>query len=119
MYALISELRIGNVVFARTDGQPAFVPVVVTPSEFVRAVTGHRIFEPIPLDKNWLSSFGFKEDKERRFFEKNGVVVDYFPDDAIGFRVHGFEVDHVHNLMNLYYCLVGEEMADGDIVITI
>lgn len=75
------------------------------------------MFEPIPLDEEWLVKFGFiysngvswSMDKEY-----NGLVVaDDDSDDWYAVEWYGASlttVTYVHQLQNLYYALTGEEL---------
>jgi hypothetical protein len=65
--------------------------------------------EPIPLTEEWLLKFGF-ENNRLGLFDCIKVVED------IGFHIyfiqrHLKEVQYVHQLQNLYFALIGEELT--------
>jgi hypothetical protein len=65
--------------------------------------------KPIPLTEEWLLKFGFKNNR-LGLFDCIKVVED------IGFHIyfiqrHLKEVQYVHQLQNLYFALVGEELT--------
>ena len=138
------ELRIGNWVmdvsnpdnpfekqWTFTDYHHAYDALDGNVSDFYRLG-----FEPIPITKEWLERFGFKEEDKSEpehgnfwtkwiydyaysfayaaFRDDWGIYIEYtdspFPPD------HGkkYFIDcgykHIHQLQNLYYALTGEEL---------
>jgi len=107
----VTELRINNwVQFKHTE-----TPVRVTLGDFVmaREYKDERLddYEPIPLTEEWLEKFGFE------YSDLNG-------DSGLWkippFQIYGkynqfiydyrLDVNYVHQLQNLFYCLTGEEL---------
>jgi hypothetical protein len=78
--------------------------------------------EPIPLTEEWLLKFGFE--KKYDTFEFNGLNVDgcvvHFSFDkwASEYEIENCDytevpsdIQHVHQLQNLYFALTGEELT--------
>jgi hypothetical protein len=74
---------------------------------------------PIPLTEEWLVKFGF-EDRSRTtdlYFIKGEFILGgsmnrLFPSihDEFGLNAFGIEIEHVHQLQNLYFALTGVEL---------
>jgi len=99
-----NELRIGNWVYdefkkkdIQTNGSFLFVP---------------EILKPIALTDEWLFKFGFAFNEwnqvwymSERYFKIDAIDGAYqFNDDLI--------IDSVHQLQNLYFALIGEELTE-------
>ena len=82
-------------------------------------------YNPIPLTEEWLLRFGFKRTKHKGIYQLIGECFDdlievrlYYNDKSIEVLdycehngVHLLtELKHVHQLQNLYFALVGEEL---------
>ncbi len=112
-----NDLRIGNWYNMSTKGD-----------DNIHQITGKDIWEfesdpiddiyyPIPITEEWLLKFGFKKCSNDTDFETkylyqindNFILLNeprgYFYIDACN-----NEVKHVHQLQNLYFALVGEEL---------
>jgi hypothetical protein len=69
-------------------------------------------FEPIPLTEDWLLKFGFKQDSDLKnsicrygiWFNKNNMEATYLSQKLI-------KIKYVHQLQNLYFALVGEDLT--------
>lgn len=81
--------------------------------------------EPIPLKEEWLLKFGFRitKDPEHNFYEKPFDIYHIQLKRLIGKNVFYLElnkpngvsylikqIQHVHQLQNLYFALTGEEL---------
>ena len=131
-----NELRIGNLVYIPKTDQIAEISLIAQEFEknaFIgvnKDVIGIgglllKDIEPIPLTEEWLLKFGFykfrknkfrikittfaileidieREDKLKCFIVKS----DFFRDERIVFRI----IKYVHQLQNLYFALIGEEL---------
>lgn len=76
----------------------------------------YKEWKPIPLTEDWLLNFGLKLDKHINGYD----ILVYFgdkrfwlniaecPNESAGFHV---ELKHVHQLQNLYFALIGEELT--------
>lgn len=107
-----NELRIGNLlVDYKGDVHHVCKRTIWTISE----VTNHG-YEPIPLTSEWLGKLGFA-DEDKNVFTKERLKIGL--DDNGGANwVFYFEqhlslhsMSYVHQLQNLYFALLGEELA--------
>jgi hypothetical protein len=106
-----TELRIGNYVYD-TLGKvnqidlEAITYIIKEPLNQV---------QPIPLTEEWLLKFGFYKNIDTELFEKDGFQIDlsvikclfYLPEFGDWYK----ELEYVHQLQNLFYCLCGEELT--------
>ena len=125
-----NEVRIGNLV-NYNDGEYGFddYVVIIEPHEIHTYRTiAERIknaeFHPIPITPEWLERLGF----EKRISPKGHenwvmysqhhfafVLREITP--FIGFTYHSYgtdhslQIDHVHQLQNLYHALTGQELT--------
>jgi hypothetical protein len=86
-------------------------------------------FKPIPLTEEWLLKFGFEKDESKDFMVNyhlkvnNDIFIQYeydfscalFADkkssiDELGVLPRHTNSKYVHQLQNLYYALIGEEL---------
>lgn len=117
-----NELRIGNYVLASIKPDNArFLEIECYDIMRVRENSGAYTYEPIPLTEEWLVRFGFKIDgvfcyldfnprMQIRFHDGNPAECDIVQDGKyIAFK-HG-HINHVHQLQNLYFALIGEELS--------
>ena len=85
-------------------------------------------YKPIPLTEEWLLKFGFVNidkgnndfitytDSEHNYYLQNDVrkkdgkylILDNSFDDLRAFSM--IDIEYVHQLQNIYYCLTGEEL---------
>ena len=111
-----NELRIGNYVSFNNFIQPQrevvvdgkfLLPFNKTNSEI------NNYYQPIPLTDYWLLNLGFEEeitcDVFPTFF-RNKINVN---DRVVYVSEYGFlnHIKNVHQLQNLYYALIGEELT--------
>jgi len=117
-----SELRIGNwVKVPTTDGSDVFTQI--EPSNFCHEWNSEisiESYNPIPLTEEWLVKFGFvriksssperwrKPDQINFKFGKWKSSCGIFMKGCNGL---GRNIDHVHQLQNLYFALTGEELT--------
>jgi len=101
------ELRIGNKV--DLYGSIATIETV----DFAGIGIAIKKGEPIPITKEWLLKFGFKEiltfDVFPTFF-KNKINVN---DGVVYVSEYGFlnHIKYIHQLQNLHFALIGEELT--------
>ena len=117
------ELRIGNWVISPHDD--TIQVVGINPEETLDilidkgGMASHRT-NPIPITKKWLKRLGFKlkTDYEINYLlspkDENGSRLNFRLLDKglkIQFNMfHAVEIQHVHQLQNLYFALTGEEL---------
>jgi hypothetical protein len=124
------ELRIGNYVNIglKSSGLRTDYDAITASGLMDLQVNKERssfIYEPIPLTEEWLVKFGFKKDDEDDYCFKGFHVEDRnlnlsLPIDKMlrlkdGFgcwSVGGYlrDVKYVHQLQNLYFTLINEEL---------
>ena len=124
------EVRIGNLVNYNEDGYgfDDYV-VIIEPHEIHTYRTiAERIknaeFHPIPITPEWLERFGFVKSISPKGHENwvmysqhhfAFVLREITP--FIGFTYHSYgtdhslQIDHVHQLQNLYHALTGQELT--------
>mgnify|MGYP000976602942 CR=1 FL=1 len=108
-----SELRIGNLVL------DAFGDICDI--DFIRICNVEKMkLQPIPITEEWLLKFGFRKDgmyyenahlQLSKIISKNGY--DCYCTD-LDFSVFMTELEHIHQLQNLYFALTGEELTLND-----
>ena len=73
--------------------------------------------EFIPLTEEWLLMFGFVKDEEGWIYieiKDNSFGMNYENNKWNFYWFHNVPLDHVHQLQNLYFALVGEELVIKD-----
>lgn len=113
-----NELRIGNWVYNHEPRKEYLLQVE----------SGNQIdFEseyylPIPLTEEWLLKFGFKTVRNsflsfQLIYEQYGLHFKVFKNGVISFVLKDRngkdeyrQINHVHQLQNLYFALTGEEL---------
>lgn len=128
-----NELRIGNVITPLTGTdirRPSGVPMVVLELHypFLKALLAKQNaaeeenwlelkyfdVEPIPLTEEWLLKLGHNDENKFSFFGEFGLVQRdgrYYLSYSDKYATTLFqEIEHVHQLQNLYYALRGEEL---------
>lgn len=115
-----NELRIGNLIHVDNH-----IAKVVSISEMGIATkiverasqsTNSGSRSPIPLTEEWLIRFGFKLDKDVYLLGLDNVLVIEFLEDYAQLATidsglcTGLDIEHVHQLQNLYFALTGEEL---------
>ena len=125
-----NEVRIGNLV-NYNDGEYGFddYVVIIEPHEIHTYRTiAERIknaeFHPIPITPEWLERLGFEKRISPKGHENwvmysqhhfSFVLREITP--FIGFTYHSYgtdhslQIDHVHQLQNLYHALTGQELT--------
>ena len=112
-----NELRLGNLIYAKlSSGKGRTAVHTVAAYNIVNiadGVTSSFIFEPIPLTEEWLLQFGFEH--TRYGFIKGGLHLDndfsLFIEDETGFNTWSVELKYVHQLQNLYFAIIGQELT--------
>ena len=122
------ELRIGNYVNG-IYSEGGFIGEVLTvdlegcliDTNGIYDLTSLKNIKTIPLTEKWLVKFGFEKVREDAF----DIQYKYFLENKNTFRVIGKSVsirsglsgitistniEHVHQLQNLYFALTGEEL---------
>lgn len=127
-----TELRIGNLV----NGVLTQKPYIIDAWALREMESGNyqnsqdtetKVFEPIPLTEEWLLKFGFsKQDYKMSgcYIYKLGtiIIMNSFLDNGrkdMGITVEGIspptwslaDLYFVHQLQNLYFALIGEELT--------
>jgi hypothetical protein len=122
------ELMIGNYLYCEYSGE--IIQVTEIKNDGVYASSNKTVIEryyyyeeihSIPIDEKWLTDFGF----EKRKNLNNTPTWIYFKDnerwmyqdwETLEFTIRPFglnnqtEIKYIHQLQNLYYCLVGKEL---------
>ena len=102
-----NELRLGNLVIDGHDVE------VVNYRMIEMLVKNQAEFDPIPLTEEWLLKFGFMK-IDGSFFKLSFLFYGLKIKDAIGFQFRkgefSIQLKYVHQLQNLYFALVGEEL---------
>ena len=104
-----SELRIGNLVMVKGK-------ITVMYSISNHNARDYSVIKPIPLSEEWLINFGFEN------IDTNVNGGDNYwglsrPDFILNrsfqsFQMNtGVDLEHVHQLQNLYFALTGEELT--------
>lgn len=108
------------------------VPIQVFPHLITRMVFNEdtlEMYEPIPLTEEWLNKSDLKKRGTRDIWDKGNFVIHYQRhNDAYSqlcqgkfyfstievtknFALTFYEIKHLHQLQNLYFALVGEELT--------
>ncbi len=74
---------------------------------------------PIPLSQKWLEKFGFEYSEFEDLYQKGGYDVDTKDNVYCHFYINEYgdwykDIEHVHQLQNLYFALTGEELTIKD-----
>ncbi|MDV3661661.1 hypothetical protein CMU70_14495 [Elizabethkingia anophelis] len=102
------EIRLGN--YLNHNG---FVPTIVDAIDIIHCKQYPEVYNPIELTEEWLLKFGFTHEViAYYYFEKiykkgSFTLSESFVLLDIDLNV---KVDYVHQLQNLYYALIGEEL---------
>lgn len=117
-----TEIRIGNLV--NFEGKPyeidsiAYVYPTLNTAEFGIGVVDWNNLEPIGLTEEWLLKFGFE--KVGVNFEKDWMLlwrnlktgtIDFVLNEPNSNKRKITQLRFVHQLQNLFYCLIGEELT--------
>ena len=110
-----SELRIGNLFIEEYSDK---IIKVIKLEKIIITFSGLFLdkwqAKPIPLNEEWLVKFGFETDNIEWW---NGIIsigiykdgLFYCPTGEISLRI-GKEIQYLHQLQNLYFTLIGEEL---------
>jgi len=126
-----TEMRVGNWAMGNKPFQLKANDIGLASAH--ELLTQKERWESIPLTEEWLINFGFKvetttnESRLKWTLGKFGIMqvlwmdedCDYTfnlwktPNGDLTYYAHGDipHIKHVHQLQNLYYCLVGEELT--------
>lgn len=98
------ELRIGNIVLNQFTGEPCKITVM----DISDIENGYKTREGFILSTEILEKCGFElYDEENKRWLFNSF---YYYNDCVWFDTSQIEIKYLHQLQNLYYCLVGEEL---------
>ena len=122
-----NELRIGNLVYGivyndETDEEThVLCKVLILDSVgetdypiWVESDSGHEFFdrfEPIPLTEEWLLKFGFEKTKYGFVKMTEIACLRIWEEDVTYSGTLIENIEHVHQLQNLYFALTGEELT--------
>jgi len=126
-----AELRIGNLYNSAKFNIPVECEMADMYEIYQRAEgatpdSSHvaQLFQPIPLDEQWLKKFGFEHRALRVFYIKipnrgwhlgikltsndEGIVM--IKNDGFDTAILNQDIKYAHQLQNLYHALTGEEL---------
>ena len=114
-----NDFRVGNLVFFKGEVKELGLWDFST---YIQTNIEH--YKPIPLTEEWLERFGFEKDEEYdegglvdyRFTLMNGSLefVSFWNSEEItgvNQPQTRIDVEHVHQLQNLYFALTGKELT--------
>ena len=112
----INQLRIGNLVLNSWEGNN--VEVTIDTLMSLESTGSNSKYKPIPLTEEWLLKFGFKKSNVYCFGNHKLIIESLMGDrHSCRYRVNPdesiwiSELHYVHQLQNLYFSLVGEELT--------
>lgn len=111
-----NELRIGNYLSDGKGGHREVLSFHPDWYEHGYGVTLFRDAEPIPLTEEWLLKLGWEKTSfgsEKAFRCRGQLIYEEWIDGVYHVRFHATNkrIQHVHNLMNLYFALTGKELT--------
>lgn len=109
----------GNTIFIQPE--PAINDTTLIPKE----VNGNYSISPIPITEKWLERFGFvkyyHEDRDSDYYWKGEILIYAYRTGELYFAsendngcypiVNTSEIKYVHELQNLYFALIKEEVG--------
>lgn len=121
------ELRIGNYIKLMLNHDD-YETLQVTIDDLSSIELKRAEFEPLELTEEWLLKFGFEQidksdndyitytDPNHDYYlqldvrrkDNKYIILDNSFDDLRAFSM--VDIEYVHQLQNLYYCLIGEEL---------
>lgn len=119
MAVKVEELRSGNWINSVNAGEAFALPT----TELFYIADNPEGYEPIPLTEEWLVKFGWGKSDEHEFanninphfvfifdthFKRLRLEVD---NNEASLDVPMPQIQHVHQLQNLYYALTGQELT--------
>jgi hypothetical protein len=118
MKANAQELRIKNWVRLHVNHSDYNEFQIEIEDLVLMAKSKQHQYSPIPLTEEWLLKFGFEKQKYGNW--SNGKLeIGYYSTDecfqyeyiSVLFETETRNLEHVHTLQNLYWCLCGEELT--------
>lgn len=133
------ELRIGNLILINVDEADRVLKLSAIEKDCIQADLFHiteflttsvscgieNLF-PVPLTEEWLKKFEFEKKGESFYDKEMNFRLDFFAEDSFAFlmcytkmiaegdSIEEFvfinDVKYAHQLQNLYFALVGEEL---------
>lgn len=105
-----NELRIGNFIIEGYVDNPEVLTVDGDSISFLDK-TDCRNIKGIPLDEDWLLKFGFKKGSQGSIqrYDRNNVDIEY--NGLVYYYGTLTTLTYVHQLQNLYFALIGEELT--------
>lgn len=116
------ELRIGNFVQDK-KGREIDIVRVSNVSERHLNFWEESVYQPIPLNEEWLIRFQWTLHKSDMYwmspFSKELTITKYATTEPVFYFVHenyqvglpDIKLEYVHQLQNLYFCLTGQELT--------
>jgi hypothetical protein len=111
-----SELRVGNLIKGKSPEKKVYEePVKIDEYYLTMFFNKMMDVEPIPLTEEWLLKFGF-ETNDVRYWQISAFRLHINRYGEWIFKVETFEqeIKYVHQLQNLYFDLVGEELKQQE-----
>lgn len=113
-----NELRIGNLIFADFGDGPK-AQILGSGNDIQGTVDHLDNYDPIPLTEEWLEKFGFVDCSDCVSLELNEpyqrilLLHNEWPLllEIDSCRMPIFNLKYVHQLQNLFFALVGEELT--------
>jgi hypothetical protein len=105
-----NELRIGNWYLMSGMGNNQFEQFI----NWTQALDFEAYGQPIVLTSDILEKCGFENILNGEYYyhkvlgEKITLYLPYF---NLNYYIGSVQIKHLHQLQNLYYCLVGEELS--------
>ena len=109
-----TELRIGNIV--EFMGMEKVIDIEI----FKDIDSNYATASPIKLSKEWLIKFGFTHDEDSWYYSldydsdketfKVYLRIDNDKYGVINVNHFGLNLEHIHQLQNLYFALTGKEL---------
>jgi hypothetical protein len=114
------ELRIGNLVY------DYFREIIIDVNiNVLKSIKNNEkcLYKPIPLTEEWLLKFGFigKYKSVHTHWNYKGFGIEQksdeddfggsIPIEQVFYYEYRYDIEHVHQLQNLYFALTGEELT--------
>lgn len=110
----LEELRIGNYVSEHGGVSVVGLATFKHYDEMPSIMSAH--IKPIPLTEEWLVKFGFELNMDSYYVKDNNVV--YLEKEGVcKFLLRGdtVTINYVHQLQNIYFALMNQELKIYDI----
>jgi len=120
-----TELRIGNLISRKDlgNGEDRIESVIELGQKLIcsgpiKVICQYDEIQPIPLTEEWLLKFGFEKlNRDVPAYESNNLIMEWLFERWTGrlyydayTSIQIIQVNHVHQLQNLYFALTGEEL---------